>query len=72
MEHTIGEGDVFLSINVAGVYHRVIPAKEAAILAGYSRTHMCRLCDEGKILSHKIAGVWWVQSWQLRLMEKDS
>jgi len=71
MENTIGESEVFMSINVCGVYHKVITAKQAAKLTGYSWTHFCRLCDDGSVLAHKVAGIWWVQEWQLRLLQKD-
>lgn len=71
MEYKAGEGDFQMVIRIAGFEYDVIPAKDAAIMAGYSHEHMCRLCDEGKILADKVAGVWWVQVWQLETVQKD-
>lgn len=71
MGHTVGEGDVRMFIQLDGKQYEVVPAKRAAILMGYSRTHMCRLCDEGKVLAHKVGGVWWIQIWQSKYLQKD-
>lgn len=70
MEHIAGEGDVQMLIRVGGDEYEVMTSKQAAIELGYSQEHMCRLCDEGKVLAHKVAGVWWIQKWQSDFLQK--
>ena len=70
MEHTAGDEAIQMIIRIGGDEHEVVTAKQAAKAVGYSRTHMCRMCDEGRVLAHKVGGVWWVQVWQYDFLQK--
>lgn len=72
MEHKAGEAEVQIFMGVFGERTEVVSAKQAAIITGYSRTHMCRLCDEGTVRAYKVSGVWWVEVSQLVNVGKDS
>ncbi len=65
MKTTVGEGDIQMILQIAGEQYDVATAKQVAAWIGYTQEHVCRLCDTGRLLSHKVAGVWWIQTWQL-------
>jgi len=70
METTIGEPEVQMIIKIQGQEYEVVTTEQAAKELGYCQEYVCRLCDEGKMLSHKVAGVWWIQIWQFAFMSK--
>jgi len=65
-QNTIGQGEIQMFIGVGGNQYEVVTAKQAGIEMGYSQEYLCRLCDEGSLIAHKVAGVWWIQTWQFR------
>ena len=72
MDTLAGEGEVKFFMTIYDHQFEVVPAKQAAKLTGYSWTHMCRLCDEGKVFARKAAGGWWVELTQLEKLSKYS
>ncbi len=70
MEQVVGDEAIQMIIRINGDEYEVATAKQAAKAMGYSQEYTCRMCDEGKLLSHKVGGVWWVQIWQYDFQSK--
>lgn len=60
METIAGElvGEFYLEID--GVKTQVTTPNVFGDWLGYDISHICRMCDEGKLIAYKRRGLWWL------------
>lgn len=60
MKASIGEVVEQITMTFYGETFIVYTPRQVAEMTGYSHTHICRMCDEGKLIGWKVFSRWWI------------